>query len=60
VAIYYYFRIVRSMYARDVTEPAPLETSLGMRVALALSCILTLGIGLYPEPFIRLAGTSLH
>ena len=60
VAIYYYFRIVRSMFARDVTEQAPLSTSLGMRVALAVSFVLTLGIGLYPEPFLRLAGTSLR
>jgi len=28
-------------------------------VALAASGILTLGIGIYPEPFLRLAGTSL-
>jgi NADH-quinone oxidoreductase subunit N len=59
VAIYYYFRIVRSMFVRDLTEPAPLSTSLGLRVALAVSGILTLGIGLYPEPFLRLAETSL-
>jgi NADH-quinone oxidoreductase subunit N len=59
VAIYYYFRIVRSMFAREITEPAPLSTSFGLRVALAVSGILTLGIGLYPEPFLRLAQTSL-
>src|ERR1035438_4950135 len=35
VAIYYYFRIVRSMFVRDLTEPAPLSTSFGLRVALA-------------------------
>jgi NADH-quinone oxidoreductase subunit N len=60
VAIYYYFRIVRSMFVRDLTEPAPLATSFGLRVALAVSGILTLGIGLYPEPFLRLAETSLQ
>ena len=32
---------------------------LGLRVALAVSGIMTLGIGLYPEPFLRLAQTSL-
>jgi len=59
VAIYYYFRIVRSMFTRELTEPAPLSTSFGLRVALAVTGILTLGIGLYPEPFLRLAGTTL-
>jgi NADH-quinone oxidoreductase subunit N len=59
VAIYYYFRMVRSMFARDLTETAPLSTSLGLRVALGVSGALTLAIGLYPEPFLRLANTSL-
>jgi len=59
VAIYYYFRIVRSMFTRDLTEQAPLSTSFGLRVALAATGVLTLGIGLYPEPFLRLAETSL-
>jgi NADH-quinone oxidoreductase subunit N len=59
VAIYYYFRIVRSMFVRELTEKAPLATSFGLRVALAVSAILTLGIGIYPEPFLNLAQTSL-
>jgi len=59
VAIYYYFRIVRSIFIRDVTEQAPLSTSLGLRVALAVSGILTLTIGIYPQPFLQLAQTSL-
>jgi NADH-quinone oxidoreductase subunit N len=60
VAIYYYFRIVRSMFTRDLSEQEPLTTSFGLRVALAATGVLTLGIGLYPEPFLRLAETSLQ
>jgi NADH-quinone oxidoreductase subunit N len=59
VAIYYYFKIVRSMFAREATEKAPLASSVGLRVALAASGILTLVIGIYPEPFLRLAQNSL-
>lgn len=59
VAIYYYFRIVRAIFIRDVTEKAPLSSSFGLRVALGISGILTLAIGIYPEPFLRLAQTSL-
>jgi NADH-quinone oxidoreductase subunit N len=59
VAIYYYFKIVRSMFIREATEKAPLATSLGLRVALVVSGVLTLAIGIYPEPFLRLAQTSL-
>ena len=59
VAIYYYFRIVRSMFVGEATEKAPLATSFGLRLALGVSGVLTLGIGIYPEPFLRLAQTSL-
>jgi NADH-quinone oxidoreductase subunit N len=59
VAIYYYFKIVRSMFIGEVTEEAPLATSFGLRLALVVSGVLTLAIGIYPEPFLRLAQTSL-
>jgi NADH-quinone oxidoreductase subunit N len=59
VAIYYYFKIVRSMFIREQTEKAPLATSFGLRLALGVSGVLTLAIGLYPEPFLKLAQTSL-
>jgi NADH-quinone oxidoreductase subunit N len=60
VAIYYYFKIVRSMFNRDAEANAPaLAGSFGLRLALALSVLATLGIGIYPEPFLRFAQTSL-
>jgi NADH-quinone oxidoreductase subunit N len=55
VAIYYYFRIVKSMFISDLTEKLPLTTSFGLRVALGVTGVLTLAIGIYPEPFLRLA-----
>jgi NADH-quinone oxidoreductase subunit N len=59
VAIYYYFRIVRSMFLADETERAPLASSVGLRFALGVTGVLTLLIGVYPEPFLRMAQTSL-
>jgi NADH-quinone oxidoreductase subunit N len=59
VAIYYYFRVVRSMFTGEETEKAPLATSFGLRVALGVTGVMTLAIGIYPEPFLRLAQTSL-
>ena len=59
VAIYYYFRIVRSMFVGEVHDKAPMATSFGMRVALVASGLMTLAIGLYPEPFLHLAQTSV-
>ncbi len=59
VAIYYYFRIVRSMFISEAVAAPPLESTVGLRVALAVTGVLTLAIGVYPEPFLRLAQTSL-
>jgi NADH-quinone oxidoreductase subunit N len=59
VAIYYYFRVVRIMFVGELTEKAPLATSFGLRLALGITGVLTLGIGIYPEPFLRLAQNSL-
>jgi NADH-quinone oxidoreductase subunit N len=61
VAIYYYFTIVRSMFIREPeTQTPPLATTAGLRFALGLSGVLTLVIGVYPEPFLRLAQTALR
>jgi NADH-quinone oxidoreductase subunit N len=59
VAIYYYFRIVRSMFAREEAVVEPLSSSLGLRVALGVTGALTLLIGVFPEPLLRFAGESL-
>jgi NADH-quinone oxidoreductase subunit N len=59
MAIYYYFKIVRSMFIQESTEKAPLATSVGLRVALVASGLMTLGIGIYPEPFLRFAASTL-
>jgi NADH-quinone oxidoreductase subunit N len=59
VAIYYYFKIVRSIFIRDVSDKAPLATSVGLRFALGVTGLLTLAIGIYPEPFLQMAQTSL-
>jgi len=59
VAIYYYFKIVKTMFIREAEEKAPpLATTMGLKVALAASVVLTLVIGIYPQPFIELAKTS--
>jgi NADH-quinone oxidoreductase subunit N len=59
VAIYYYFRVVRIMFVGELTEKAPLATSFGLRLALGITGVLTLAMGIYPEPFLRLAQSSL-
>jgi NADH-quinone oxidoreductase subunit N len=57
VALYYYFRIVRIMFLVEEgapSTPAPTR-SLGFQSALLITGVLTLAIGIYPEPFLRFA-----
>ena len=58
VALYYYFRIVRIMFLDDQTAAAPAPPPMrgwGFQSALAITGVLTLAIGIYPEPFLRFA-----
>jgi len=55
VALYYYCRIIRRMFMSEAREILPPALSLGSRIALGLTLAGTLGIGLYPEPVIRIA-----
>ncbi len=59
VALYYYFRIVVAMFIHDEREPGKMNLAPGLLVALAITVLLTLGIGVYPEPFIQLAQFSI-
>jgi hypothetical protein len=47
------------MFVRESVEPTPLALSAGLRMALGVSGLATLAIGVYPEPFLRMAATSL-
>jgi NADH-quinone oxidoreductase subunit N len=58
VAIYYYFRIVRSMFLTETASEEPLASSVGLRVALGIAGLMTLAIGVYPEPLLRMAQQS--
>ncbi len=55
VALYYYFRIVVSMFMKTDSVPVPLSFSKGLLVVLVITGFFTLLIGVYPEPFIKLA-----
>jgi len=59
IAIFYYFRIVRSMFLGEQADRVPLASSFGLRLALGISGAMTLGIGLYPQPIIAMAQISL-
>ncbi len=59
VAVFYYFRLVKSMYMGIAARPKFIASSLGQQVALWITGAATLVIGIYPEPFLLFAGISL-
>ena len=60
VALYYYFRIVVAMFMKKAPETVPLATSPGLRVALGVASVMTLAIGIYPQPFITMAREAVR
>lgn len=58
VAFYYYWLVVRAMFLIDATDEVKLTFSPGVVTALAVTCIVTLGIILYPDPIFKLAGEA--
>ncbi len=60
VALYYYFRIVVAMFMKKVPDSVPLAMGMGVRVALGVSLVMTLVIGIYPQPFIAMAREAVR
>ena len=62
VSAFYYFRLIRACWLLEEGEqqkPAQLDMNFGTRAALVACALLTLLIGIYPQPFIDLAGESV-
>ena len=56
VSAYYYLRVVAAMYMREATpgeQPEPVSGVLAATVAMAV--VFTIGIGVFPQPFMNLA-----
>jgi NADH-quinone oxidoreductase subunit N len=57
--LYYYLKIVNSMLMRAPMEAGKLPVSLGMRLAVGVTALATIVIGVFPEPFIHGVNWSL-
>jgi NADH-quinone oxidoreductase subunit N len=61
VAAYYYLNVVRQMFFETADEGASaIAVPMGLKVGLVLTAAGILIVGLYPDPFIRLATNSIH
>jgi NADH-quinone oxidoreductase subunit N len=59
ISVFFYLRIVVAMFMHDATETTGLSMSAGVRIALVVAFIFTLGVGIYPGPILSLANLAI-
>lgn len=60
ISMYYYARVIKAMFIENISEDTPITVHPAMGVALTLTAVLTLAIGLYPAPFIRVSEAAIR
>jgi NADH-quinone oxidoreductase subunit N len=60
LGLYYYLKIANAMLMRPAESAEPVAMSFGLRAALAISALGTIGIGLFPDFFIKAVNWSLN
>jgi len=58
VSLYYYVGVIRAMYVMPAASEAPLTEPAGLQVALGITGLGTLIIGLYPQPLLDLVRSA--
>jgi proton-translocating NADH-quinone oxidoreductase chain N len=58
ISLYYYYGVMRQMFFSPPEDEASIVTSPSLRVALMVALIMTFGIAIFAQPFIRLAMDS--
>ncbi len=58
ISLYYYVGVIRAMYVMPAVSEAPLAEPAALQVALGITGLGTLVIGLYPQPIIDLARSA--
>jgi NADH-quinone oxidoreductase subunit N len=59
MAAYYYFKVVKQMYFAEPRDPGPVAQPIPLAVALMVTLVGILLLGIYPLPLIALAQASL-
>lgn len=59
VSLYFYFRLLREIITPSGPTPPTLTLSTGWRAAVGLGALLSLALGLYPEPILAWARSTL-
>lgn len=60
ISLFYYMKVVVAMYMRDLPpQGLTLSSSTPLRLALLVTVVATIAIGIYPGPFLELARASV-
>jgi NADH-quinone oxidoreductase subunit N len=59
IGLYYYMRIANAMIIRQPVQAEPVSIGPAMRLALTVTAVGTIGIGLFPNFFINAVNWSL-
>jgi NADH-quinone oxidoreductase subunit N len=59
IGLYYYLRIANATLVRPAADNVPLVPSFGMKIALGVTALATVAIGIFPNPFIQFANLAL-
>jgi NADH-quinone oxidoreductase subunit N len=59
VSLYYYLRIINAMFMKPALDVEPVKPAWGLQLAVFITALGTIGIGLAPEIFIRAVNWSL-
>ncbi len=59
LGLYYYMRIANAIFMKPALDTEPVPISAGMSLALAITGIATIAIGIFPEAMIRITAWSL-
>jgi NADH-quinone oxidoreductase subunit N len=60
VSVYYYLQVVKVMFIADAQEDTPITNPLGTQIALALSFLGILVIGIYPTALFNWGLSAAH
>ncbi len=57
--LYYYLKIANAMFMGKARDAEPVAAGLGLRLALVVTSVATVGIGIFPDRFIQAVNWSL-
>lgn len=59
ISMFYYFRVVQTVYVEEPTDPTPIAVGLTLRIALTACILITILAGIFQSPLVDAALTAV-